>query len=57
MLDKLPSAEAHRPAAFNLRALAMAELSRYDEALAAVGRAPELDPANPNYAYNEVLTL
>ena len=33
-------------------ALAMAELSRYDEALAAVGRARELDPANPNYAYN-----
>ena len=52
LLEKLPPAEAVRPAPFNLRAMALAELGRYDEALVANGRARELDPINPNYAYN-----
>jgi tetratricopeptide (TPR) repeat protein len=52
VLDNLPEAEAHRPAAFNLRAVALMKLHRFDEALAASQQAARLDPGNPNYAYN-----
>jgi Flp pilus assembly protein TadD len=46
LLASLPKEESRRPAPYNLRALALAELGRYDEALAAKQRARELDPAN-----------
>jgi tetratricopeptide (TPR) repeat protein len=52
LLADLPNNESRSPAPYNLRALAYAELGRYDEALAANRRARELDPGNPNYAYN-----
>jgi tetratricopeptide (TPR) repeat protein len=52
LLDNVPGVEAQRPAMYNLRALALAELGRYDAALTANERARELDRANPNYVYN-----
>jgi tetratricopeptide (TPR) repeat protein len=52
LLANLPKNESLGPAPYNLKALAFAELHRYDEALAANQRARELDPGNPNYAYN-----
>ena len=52
VLDNLPEAEAHRPAAFNLRAVALMKLHRFDEAIAASREAARLHPGNPNYAYN-----
>jgi Flp pilus assembly protein TadD len=55
VLADLSKEESQRPAPHNLRALALAELGRYDEALAANQRARELDPANLNYVYNEGL--
>jgi tetratricopeptide (TPR) repeat protein len=55
MLADIPKEESRRPAPHNLRALALAELGHYDEALTANQRARELDPANSNYVYNEGL--
>jgi Flp pilus assembly protein TadD len=55
LLAGLPEEESRRAAPYNLRALALSELGRYDEALAASRRACELDPANANYVYNEGL--
>src|SRR5450631_2950859 len=55
LLADLPREESLRPAPYNLRALALSELGRYDEALAANQQARELDPANSNYVYNEGL--
>jgi Flp pilus assembly protein TadD len=52
LLADLKEAEPMRPEPYNLTALALAELGRYDEALAANQRARELDPHNPNYIYN-----
>jgi protein O-GlcNAc transferase len=52
VLNNLPEAEAHRPAAFNLRAVALMKLHRLNEAIAASREAARLDPDNPNYAYN-----
>jgi tetratricopeptide (TPR) repeat protein len=52
LLDSLPEQEAHRPAASNLRAVALMKLRRFDEALAAGQEATRLDPGNPNYIYN-----
>jgi Flp pilus assembly protein TadD len=52
LLADLPEDESLSPAPYNLRALAFAELGRYDEALAANQRARELDPQNPRYIYN-----
>jgi Flp pilus assembly protein TadD len=52
LLDRLPPGESSRPAAYNLRSLALAELRRYEEALAANRQARALDPENPNYVYN-----
>src|SRR5438445_1988731 len=52
VLDNLPEAEAHRPAAFNLRAVALMKLHHLNEAIAASREAARLDPGNPNYAYN-----
>ncbi|HEY3132754.1 MAG TPA: tetratricopeptide repeat protein [Acidobacteriota bacterium] len=57
LLAELPEQEADRPAPHNLRALALAELGRYGEALAANKRARELDPSNINYVYNRGLIL
>ena len=52
LLADLPQNESLGPAPYNLRALAFAELGRYDQALAANQRARELDPLNPRYIYN-----
>jgi tetratricopeptide (TPR) repeat protein len=52
VLDSLPETEARRPAVFNLRAVALMKLHRFDEAIAASQEATRLDPGNPNYAYN-----
>jgi tetratricopeptide (TPR) repeat protein len=52
LLADLPPQEAGRPAAYNLRAVALMELHRYDEALLASTRAQQLDPDNVNYIYN-----
>src|SRR5438105_9969517 len=52
VLAALPKPEADRPAAQNLRGLALMELHRYEEALAANELARKLDPQNPNYSYN-----
>lgn len=52
LLADLPEDESLSPAPYNLRALAFAELGRYDEALAANQRARQLDPQNPRYVYN-----
>jgi tetratricopeptide (TPR) repeat protein len=41
----------------NLKALTLAELRRYPEALSSIRRARELAPANSNYAYNHALIL
>jgi Flp pilus assembly protein TadD len=40
------------PASYNLKALALMELHRFDEALAASEQARRLDPANVNYVFN-----
>jgi tetratricopeptide (TPR) repeat protein len=55
LLNGLKEDESQRPEPYNLRALALAELGRYDEALAANQRAREFDPDNPNYVYNAAL--
>src|SRR5437867_1880829 len=52
LLTRLPPTEADRPASQNLRALALCELRRYDEAIAASQRACEADRSNMNYVYN-----
>ena len=52
LLSRLPTAELDRPASQNLKALALCELHRFDEALAASVRAVEADPSNLNYIYN-----
>lgn len=57
ILAQLPEQEADRSAPNNLRALALAEIGRYSEALAANKRARELDPSNINYVYNSGLIL
>lgn len=57
LLETLPPSEAAQPASQNLRALALCELKRYDEALDASRRACEGDPGNPNYVYNAGLIL
>src|SRR5689334_22625931 len=51
-LSRLPLAEAERPASQNLRALALSELRRFDEAIAASQKACEADRSNMNYVYN-----
>jgi len=57
LLDKLHENEMERPAAYNLKALALAGLQRYDEALIANHRAQGLDPTSANYVYNAGLIL
>lgn len=52
LLEQLPAADAQRPASLNLRALALCELRRYDEALQSSRRACDTDPGNVNYVYN-----
>ena len=52
LLGKLPDNEANRPAPHNLKAVALAQLGRYDEAMAANKLAQQLDPGNAHYAYN-----
>ena len=52
LLATLPLEEAERPAAYNLKAVALMELRRYDEALLASKRAQRLDSDNVNYIYN-----
>lgn len=52
LLAGLSEDESQSPAPYNLRALALAELGRYDEALAANRQARERDPRNPSYVYN-----
>jgi len=56
-IGKLAPEEASRPAAQNLKSLALAELGRYPEALEASARARELDPQNQHYIYNAALIL
>lgn len=51
-LGRLPLREADRPASQNLKALALCELRRYDDALAASLKACEADRSNMNYVYN-----
>jgi len=51
-LGRLPLSEADRPASQNLKALALCELQRYDEALTASLKACEADRSNMNYVYN-----
>ena len=55
LLSRLPTTELEGPASQNLKALALCELRRFDEALAASVRAGEADPANLNYVYNQGL--
>ena len=57
LLGKLPADEANRPAPHNLKAVALARLGRYEEAMAANLLAQELDPGNAHYAYNGGLIL
>ncbi len=57
LLGKLPADEANRPAPHNLKAVALARLGRYEEAMAANRRAQQLDPGNAHYAYNGGLIL
>ncbi len=52
LLEKLPADEANRPAPHNLKAVALAQLGRYKEAMAASKLAQQLDPGNAHYAYN-----
>jgi tetratricopeptide (TPR) repeat protein len=52
LISSLPSDEVQRPAAQNLRSLALMNMERYDEALAANQAARKLDPGNVNYIYN-----
>ena len=52
LLARLPAAESDRPASQNLKAMALCELRRFDEALAASVRSGEADPSNLNYVYN-----
>ncbi len=54
-LDQLPEAEAHRPAAQNLRSLVLMKLRKFEAALQANTEASKLDPENPNYIYNRGL--
>jgi Flp pilus assembly protein TadD len=54
-LDQLPPEQARTPAVQNLKALALAESDRYEEALAAIHTAQELDRGSPQYIYNEGL--
>ena len=54
-LDRLPQEERSRPAAQNLRSLALSKLHQVDAALAASAEALRLDPRNPNYLYNRGL--
>ena len=57
LLEKLPAGEANRPAPHNLKAVALARLGRYEEAMAANQLAQQLDPGNAHYAYNGGLIL
>ncbi len=57
LLEKLPADEANRPAPHNLKAVALARLGRYEEAMAANQLAQQLDPGNAHYAYNGGLIL
>jgi tetratricopeptide (TPR) repeat protein len=52
MLEALPPEVASEAAAQNLKALALAQLHRYDEAIDAIERARRKDPKNLTYAYN-----
>jgi Tfp pilus assembly protein PilF len=49
--------EADPAAIHNLKALALAELKRYSEAVTSIRRARELAPGNARYAYNHGLIL
>src|SRR4051794_33700110 len=55
VLDQLPASEASRPAAQNLRSLALMNLGKFETALIANSVATEQDPENPNYVYNRGL--
>ena len=57
LLEKLPADEANRPPPHNLKAVALVQLGRYEEAMAANRLAQQLDPSNANYAYNGGLIL
>ena len=52
LLADLPEGEAGQPEVYNLRAVALARLDRFDEALIANQRARHLAPENTNYIYN-----
>jgi tetratricopeptide (TPR) repeat protein len=54
-LDRLSQEEGSRPAAQNLRSLALSKVHQVDAALAASAEALRLDPRNPNYLYNRGL--
>jgi tetratricopeptide (TPR) repeat protein len=56
-LDQLPSEEALRPAAQNLRSVALMNMGQFEPALLASEAAIRQDPDNPNYAYNRGLIL
>jgi tetratricopeptide (TPR) repeat protein len=55
LLASLPEAEAKRPAAQNLRSLALSKTGRYEEALSANAEALRLDPGNTNYLFNTAM--
>jgi tetratricopeptide (TPR) repeat protein len=57
LISSLSPDEAQRPAAQNLRSLALMNMQRYDEALGANQAARKLDPANVNYIYNAGLIV
>jgi tetratricopeptide (TPR) repeat protein len=52
LLEALPAPQAQRPAAQNLKALALCELKRFDEALESSQQACKGEPSNVNYLYN-----
>jgi tetratricopeptide (TPR) repeat protein len=54
-LARLPEQERSRPAAQNLRSLALMKLHQTEAALAASAEAVRSDPGNPNYLYNRGL--
>ena len=57
VLQGMGVAESDTAPVQNLKALTLAELRRYQEALSSIRRARELAPSNSNYAYNHALIL
>jgi tetratricopeptide (TPR) repeat protein len=51
-LSSFEPTAAELPASYNLKSLALMELHRWDEALAASAEARRLEPANVNYVFN-----